>query len=56
MVGYVCPVSKKIPVGFDYSKFYIYNKFFERTLWAVNLYFGRKGPWVFALQKFLNKL
>ena len=57
LIGYVCPTTKKIKVGFDFNYFPIYTKrFFEITLWAVNLKKWRKDNWVKTLQKYLTLL
>jgi len=56
LVGYVCPANKPLKVGFDYSKFPVYPNFFEKTLWWVGLYVGRKDQWVKTLQTYLKEL
>jgi len=52
----ICPPSKKMKVGFDYSKFPILEWFFQKTLWWVGLSFWRKDPWVKTLQDYLRQL
>jgi len=56
VVGYVCPANKKMRIWFDWSKFHIYDNFFQKTLWGVGLYFWRKDEWVKVLQTYLKKL
>ena len=53
---WVCPPSKKMNVGFDYSKFPILKWFFQKTLWGMWLSIGRKDPWVKTLQDYLRQL
>jgi len=52
----VCPPSKRIKVGFNYSKFPILKWFFKKTLWSIGLSYGRKDRWVRTLQEYLVKL
>ena len=56
LVGYVCPANKNLKVWFDYSKFPVYDNFFQKTLWGVGLYIWRKDPWVKTLQVYLKQL
>ena len=56
VVGYVCPATKRLKVGFDWNKFHIYSNFFQKTLWWVWLYLGRRDEWVKTLQIYLKQL
>ncbi len=52
--AYICPDGVIwSDVGFDYDKFPIFEDFFHKSLWVMQLRPQREDPWVGALQDYL---
>ena len=56
IVGYQCPIGKKITTGFNYSNFPIVKGFFKQTFWGIGLYKWRRDDWVKILQIYMKEL